>query len=234
MENKPVLETNVVKPAVSIFENETECRLIDVQTEISLDSKINEIENFMNNNHGRGKSELEKDDLYLAAKNLWEEYAALLRDMNFTFFLNRKQYQFLTDLLIDKMEYDVNTIFLAIELTNMLGQWKESGTSKDDTTLQGYPSDATEVTYMYHLISKHKVKGLSNSSYRFAEVLKRIGSISKVIAYYDTHAKNLSKDIQNWVATFEEGVQVEGKNWGTLDEKTEKPTKKKKETSTEA
>ena len=234
MENKPVLETNVVKPAVSIFENETECRLIDVQTEISLDSKINEIENFMNNNHGRGKSELEKDDLYLAAKNLWEEYAALLRDMNFTFFLNRKQYQFLTDLLIDKMEYDVNTIFLAIELTNMLGQWKESGTSKDDTTLQGYPSDATEVTYMYHLISKHKVKGLSNSSYRFAEVLKRIGSISKVIAYYDTHAKNLSKDIQNWVATFEEGVQVEVKNWGTLDEKTDKPTKKKKETSTEA
>jgi hypothetical protein len=238
MENKPVLETNVVKPAVSIFENETECRLIDLQTETSLDSKIIEIENFMNNNHGRGKSELEKDNLYLSAKNLWEEYAVLLRDMNFTFYLNRKQYQFLTDLLIDKMEYDVNTIFLAIELTNMLGQWKESGSSKDDTTLQGYPSDATEVTYMYHLISKHKVKGLSNSSYRFAEVLKRIGSISKVIAYYDTHAKNLSKDIQSWVATFEEGVQVEGKDWGTpssiVEENVEKTTKKKKETSTEA
>jgi hypothetical protein len=241
MENKPELETNVVKPAISIFENETEYRLIDIQTEISLDSKINEIENFMNTNHGAGKSELEKDNLYLQAKNLWEQYAVLLRDMDFTFYLNRKQYQFLTDLLIDKMEYDVNTIFLAIELTNMLGQWKESGTAKDDTTLQGYPSDATEVTYMYHLISKHKVKGLSNSSYRFSEVLKRIGSISKVIAYYDTHAKNLSKDIQDWVATFD-GIQMEGKNWGksnpvvegTVEETVKKTTKKKKETSTEA
>ena len=237
MENKPVLETNVVKPTLSIFENENEYRLIPVLTEISLDSKISEIENFMRNNHGRGKSELEKDTLYADAKALWEQYAVLLRDMSFTFYLNRKQYQFLTDLLIDKMEYDVNTVFLAIELTNMLGQWKETGTSKDDTSLQGYTSDATEVTYMYHLISKHKVKGLSNSSYRFAEVLKRIGSISKIIAYYDTHAKSLSKDIQSWVATFEDGVQVEGKDWtpnSVVEEIVEKTTTKKKQTSTEA
>jgi hypothetical protein len=238
MENKPVLETNVVKPSLSIFENETEHRLIPILTEISLDSKISEVENFMRSNHGRGKSELEKDTLYADAKKLWEQYAELLRDMNFTFYLNRKQYQFLTDLLIDKMEYDVNTVFLAIELTNMLGEWKETGTAKDDSTLQGYTSDATEVTYMYHLISKHKVKGLSNSSYRFAEVLKRIGAISKIIAYYDTHAKSLSKDIQSWVATFEDGVQVEGKDWTTptslVEEIVEKTTnKKKKEATTE-
>jgi hypothetical protein len=179
----------------------------------------------MNNNHGRGKSELEKDNLYLSAKNLWEEYAVLLRDMNFTFYLNRKQYQFLTDLLIDKMEYDVNTIFLAIELTNMLGQWKESGKSKDDTTLQGYPSDATEVTYMYHLISKHKVKGLTKDSYTFSEVLMRIGTISKLFNYYDSYAKSLSTDIQNWVSSFEEGVSVD---------KIEKKRKNKKEETIEA
>jgi len=227
--SQQVIETNVVKPELSFTEKEQEYRLISSQSEFQLDSKIKEIEDFMSNNHGRDKSENEKDDLYTAAKNLWDEYAQILRDVHFTFYLNRKQYQFLTDLLIEKMEYDVNTVFLAIELTDMLGDWKNTGTSKDDNSLQGYTTDATEITYIYHLISKHKVKGLSNSSYRFAEVLRRIGNISKVIAYYDTAAKNLSKDIQNWVASFEPNIEVEGKDWGKTEPKPKK-SKKKKET----
>lgn len=237
--NKPVLENNVIKPSLSIFENEQEYRLITLLDEVNLDNRVSDIENFMTNNHGRGLSELEKDNLYGKAKELWGKYAEVLRDVNFTFYLNRKQYQFLTDLLIDKMEYDVNTVFLAIELTNMLGDWSKKGSAKDDKSLQGYSSDATEVTYIYHLISKHKVKGLSHASYRFAEVLKRIGMISKVIAYYDTLAKSLSKDIQDWVASFEDGVSIDGKPWGLdtltpveeIKEKATKSKKKKQETT---
>ena len=225
--SQQVIETNVVKPELSFTEKEQEYRLITFQTEQLLDEKIKEIEDFMKNNHGRGKSETEKDDLYTSAKNIWEQYAEILRDVHFTFYLNRKQYQFLTDLLIEKMEYDVNTVFLAIELTDMLGEWKNIGASKDDNSLQGYTTDATEITYIYHLISKHKVKGLSNSSYRFAEVLRRIGHISKIIAYYDTAAKNLSKDIQNWVASFEPNLEIEGKDWGK-ETKPKKLRKKKK------
>ena len=229
MENKQSLETNVVKPSLSIFENETEYRIIENSTEIQLDSKIQEIENFMKMNHGRGESELEKDRLYGESKGLWDQYAGLLRDTHFKFYLNRKQYQFLIELLRDKMEYDVNTIFLAIELTDMLGEWHEVGTSKDDKTLQGYIADATEITYIYHLIAKHKVKGLANSSYRFAEILKRIGAISKIIAYYDTAAKNLSKEIQNWVATFEDGVLVDEKDYGASEHISKKKKTSKKE-----
>jgi len=214
MDQQQVIETNVVKPPLSHFENEQENRLITFIDEVQLDNKIREIEDFMNNNHGRGKTEFEKDDLYTKAKELWEQYATILRDVKFTFYLNRKQYQYLTDLLIEKLEYDVNTVFLAIELTNMLGNWKSTGYAKDDDTIRGYTTDATEITYMYHLIAKHKVKGLTNNSYRFAEILRKIGHISKIIAYYDTSAKNLSKDIQNWVASFEDGIQVEGKDWG--------------------
>lgn len=208
---KHEFETNVVKPSLITFENESEYRLISTQDETTLDSIINEIELFMKNNDGKGKSETEKDDLYKGAIDLWNKYATVLRDVNFTFYLNRRQYNFLTDLLIKNMEYDVNTLFLAIDLTNMLGEWNQIGTAKDDVTISAYTTDATEITYIYHLISKHKVKGLTQSSYRFAEILRKIGSISKIIAYYDTHAKNLSKDIQNWVAAFEDGVEVESK-----------------------
>ena len=74
------------------------------------------------------------------------------------------------------------------------------------TELVAFPVNATEITYIYHLISKHKVKGLSKDSYTFSQVLMRIGSISKLFNYYDSYAKSLSTDIQNWVSSFEEGV----------------------------
>lgn len=224
MENKPQVETNVVKPSLSIFENETEYRLISFESETSLDSAIAKIEEFIKSNTGTSKTEDEKDMLYYDAKQLWNQYAAILRDVEFTFYLNRKQYQYLTELLRDKLEYDVNTIFLAIELTDMLGQWVTEGSAKDDITIKGYKSDATEITYIYHLIAKHKVKGLSNSSYMFAQVLRKIGEISKVINYYDTSAKNLSTEIQKWVASWESS---------SVEAEVVKPSKKKKE-STEA
>ena len=163
----------------------------------------------MKNNNGKGKSEGEKDELYKNAQGLWREYAYTLSNTKYNFFLNRKQYKFLTDLILQKMEYDVNTVFFAIELTNLLGQMKEDSRYKNDEDLIGFPVDATEITYIYHLISKHKVKGLTTNSYLFTQVLRRIGDISKVFTYYDTSGKNLSTEIQNWVVTFEEGVTTE-------------------------
>lgn len=225
MENQ--IETHVIKPKLSIYDNEIEYRLISFDSEISLDSGISDIENLMANNHGFGKSDKEKDDLYGDAKVLWNKYAATLREVRFTFYLNRKQFQYITELLRDKLEYDVNTIFLAIELTNMLGEWSKMEASKDDKTLKSYESDATEITYMYHLISKHKVKGLSSSSYLFAQILRRIGEISKIINYYDTSAKNLSKEIQDWAASFEPEEHLSSQNVESI--KGESLPKKKNE-----
>jgi hypothetical protein len=56
--------------------------------------------------------------------------------------------------------------------------------------------------------------------------LRKIGDISKVINYYDTSAKNLSAEIQKWVASWESSTTVEAEAI--------KPTKKKKSESTEA
>jgi hypothetical protein len=207
MSNK--IETNVVKPEIKFFENETEFIILDSQWETQLDEKIVEIENYMKNNNGKGKNEEEKDELYKNAQTIWREYASTLTNTKYNFFLNRKQYKFLTDLILQKMEYDVNTVFFAIELTNLLGQMKEDSRYTNDEDLIGFPVDATEITYIYHLISKHKVKGLTNNSFLFAQVLRRIGDISKVFNYYDTAGKNLSTEIQNWVVTFEEGVSIE-------------------------
>ena len=200
---KQTLDNNVIKPRLTAIVNDTEVRLITTEDELSLDGKIDTMTSFMANNHGFGKEDEHKDGLYGSAKELWRQYAADLRDVKYTFHMNRRQFNFITTLLLQKLEYDVNTIFFAIELTNMLGAWEKEGTAKNDKEIKTYTADATEVTYLYHLISKHKIRGLTADSYLFAEILRKIGDISKVISYYDTAAKNLSKDIQDWVASFE-------------------------------
>lgn len=217
-ENKKLeYETNVVKPDVNFMVGDQAMRIISVEDEHYLDGKLNEIQTFTDNNHGLGKTEQEKDTLYFTAQSSWKEMVERLKNMQYSFYLNRKQYNFLTNLLLSKLEYDVNTIFLAIELTNMLGSWELAKGKKDtksDTEVKCYTADATEITYMYHLIAKHTVKGLTHDTYLFAEILRIIGKISKVVSYYDTHAKTWNKDIQDWASTFDSGVYIDGKAWG--------------------
>lgn len=207
--NKENIQTNVVKPKLSFYENEKEHVILKSDFEVELDRKEAEIEKYMSENEGKDKSDEEKDELYRQAQILWNDYADEMREAKYQFYLNRPQYNFLTDLILTKMEYDVNTVFLAIELSNTLRRLKETQNFNDDKELNGFEVNATEITYIYHLISKHKVKGLDKKSYSFAEVLKRIGDISKIVNYYDGIGKNLSTEIQNWVASFDPDVTTD-------------------------
>jgi hypothetical protein len=202
------IQTNVVKPEIKFFVNEQEYLLISNESENLLDAKIQEIEKFMEQD-GKDKTDDEKNDLYRDAQILWKEYADAMKTAKYNFHLNRPQWKFLTDLLLTKLEYDVNTLFFAIELVDLLGSMRETGKYANDTDLNEFPVNATEITYIYHLISNHKVKGLTKDSFLFSEVLVKIGNISKLFNYYDAVGKNLSTEIQDWVAAFEEGVTRE-------------------------
>lgn len=203
------IETNVIKPEVTFMENEIEQLLLTSENESALDSKIKEINDYMINNHGKGKTTEEKDELYKNSQMLWQELSVVMTNAKYNFHLNRKQHKFLTDLIFKHLEYDTNTVFFAIELTELIGNMKKNTKYTSDNDLIAFPVNATEITYIYHLISEHKVKGLTNAAYYFAQVLKRIGAISKVFNYYDATAKNLSTEIQDWVVSFEDGVSPE-------------------------
>ena len=207
--SKEKLDTHVIKPQVVLYVGEQEQRLISLADEQELDSKIEEIELFIANNDGVDKSEEVKDTLYGTAIDIWKDYAQHVKNVKFTFYLNRKQYNFITELLLKKIEYDVDTVFLGINLTNMLGQWKNVGAHANDTDVNSYEANGTEITYIYHLIAKFKPKGLDNSAYRFAEILTKIGEVSKVIKYYDTNAQNLTSAITKWVASFDGEIEEE-------------------------
>jgi hypothetical protein len=202
------IQTNVIKPSVIFTENDIDYKNIGEDFESNLDNKYQAILDFIKNNDGKGKTELEKDSLYKSAQELCIDYTNALKSTKYNFNLNRVQYKFLSDLIQSKLEYDVNTIFLAIELTEILGTMRTDKFTNDTDSIP-FLVDATEITYIYHLIAEHKVKGLTKDTYTFSEILKRIGAVSKVFNYYDTIGKNVATDVLDWVACFEEGVSKE-------------------------
>jgi hypothetical protein len=197
------------KPEVKFTENENDYLLLDSEYELNLDSVINNLEGYMAGNSGKGKSEEEKDELYKNSQEMWKEYRDILTEAKFNLHLNRDQYNLLSDILISKLEYDADTVFVAIELSSALAKMKQHKFQNNDEIFP-FKVNATELTYIYHLISKWKVKGLSKSAYTFADILQRIATVSKLFNYYDKWAKHLSEYIQDWVASFEEGVSLEG------------------------
>lgn len=209
------LETMVVKPETKFKYSEKEYEYLNKTSEESLDSKISEIKDYMIKNHGKGKSDSEKDALYLESQKIWKSFIDSLEKTKYNFYLNKDQWKFITDLILRKLEYDVNTVFFAIELKEVF-EAMESTKYKGDEII-AYEVTATEITYIYHLISKHKVKGLSKESYLFSQILLTIGNISKIFNYYDTTGKNLSADIKDWVVTFEDGVDFEKRKPETIE-----------------
>ncbi len=197
MENK--IEVASVKPEMIFTENDVEYRLLTIETESKMDSCISNFNDFIKIENGIGLSEEEKDVIYMKAQEHIRELKRELRDSKFKVYLNRPQYNFLTNLVLQKMEYDVNTVFIAIELTHLMAGMKDLK-YKDDKECLPTDMTPTEVTYLYHLISTHKVKGLTRDAYTFASILRRIGEISKIVNYYDNESKNLTKDIAIWAA----------------------------------
>jgi hypothetical protein len=204
------IQTNVVKPSVIFTENDIDYRNIGEDFESNLDTKYQAVLDFTKNNNGKDKTDLEKDNLYKDAQQLWGDYTNALKSTKYNFNLNRTQWKYLSDLIQGKLEYDINTVFIAIELTEVLGTMREdSKIFNNDNESFAFLVNATEITYIYHLIAEHKVKGLTKDTYTFSEILKRIGAVSKVFNYYDTIGKNLAADIQDWVACFDDNVAME-------------------------
>lgn len=211
--NKDNFEDMSSRPAMKITIGEKNYDFLPENEVKEIEKKIAEINSHVSDNDGKGKSNEEKDTLYATGQKLWNELSTLLNNAKFGLILNKSQYIYMTNLLLEKMEYDVNLLFYAIELTNMLGNMKaekdaEKYTNEIDAIT--YSLTATDITYLYHVLQQHKVKGLGKNSYTFANIIRRIGDISKIFAYYDELSKDLSTSIQDWVVGFEDNTTIEG------------------------
>ncbi len=214
MSTKNAYENNVEKPNCSFTEYEQTFRIIPLEDEIAIDEHLIKIQNYINNNHGFGQAEGQKDILYIEAQQLYKNLATKFKSIDYTLFLNRKEYTYLTTLINTKLEMDVDTLYYALELVGCLEGWKSNKEKySSDNELHSYNMNPTDVIYLDHLLSKNKVVGLTNDTYIFINILRKIIFISKYIRYVDSEIKYYQTEIQDWVATFD-GVLIEGKPYG--------------------
>lgn len=199
---EPKIDTVTIKPNVSFLLKDEHYRIIELSDEVKLDNHIENIKSYMKTTNGWGKTEEQKDMDYAFVQNLWRSYRADLQTVTFNFYLNRAQYTLLTDILLKKLEYDVDSIFIAIDLTDLLKSMSGAKFS-DDEEVKFFRATATETTFIYHLIKNFKIKGLTKDAFTFAEVVRRIADISKIVSYYDAHAKSISEEIGNWALSLD-------------------------------
>ncbi len=195
------VEVNTVKPELSFYKKEVSYRILDTNVELTLDTDIETLEKYLKDTNGFGKTEEQKDMDYAHAQYLWKNYQNDLKSCKLNFIMDQNQYTLLTDLILKRLEYDTNTVFIAIELVDLLGSMK--GVKFQSDEMKSFQVTATEITYICHLIQNHKVKGLSREAFTFAEILRRIGEISKIVSYYDTTAKNFTDQIATWALSLD-------------------------------
>lgn len=202
------------KPRFSMEVKGEEYRFISKEDEDHIEKTIEDIKTFVSEKGGSNTSEEEKLELQKELGELWDSLGnkdnGYLSQIKYGFVLNRKQYNLLISLLRDKMEYDINTLFFAIELTEFLGSTLEEKTFEDDEKPIVFDLSATDMTYLYTVLSKHVCKGLTSKTYLFSEIIRRIGDISKVINYYNNISSDLSENlIRNWYLTLGDDRVVE-------------------------
>lgn len=201
--------SNVEKPNFSLKVNGEEYRFIKKEDEEYIENCIEDIKNFVKENGGENTSEEEKSEMQKELHTLWEKLGnkdkGYLSNIKYGFILNRKEYNLLISLLRDKMEYDINTLFFGLELTNFLGETLEQEKFENDEDPIVFDLSATDMTYLYTVLSKHVCKGLTKTTYTFANIIRRIGDISKVINYYNNISTDLSDNlIKNWYLTLQD------------------------------
>jgi hypothetical protein len=196
------IEVSTIKPSVSFLLKDKDYRLINLEDEVRLDNHIDSLRNYMKTTNGLGKTDEQKDMDYAFVQTMWKSYRQDLQSTTFNFYLNRPQYNLLTDILLKKLEYDVDNIFIAMDLTELLKTMSDTKYANDDE-LKFFNATATETTFMYHLIKNFKVKGLTKDAFTFADIIRRIADISKVVSYYDSHAKSITDEIGKWALSLD-------------------------------
>jgi len=170
----------------------------------------------------KNMSESDKDKIYGIAEFIFNDYQKKLNDMNFSFDLTVSEWRFLHDLLYNKIEYDQNEIFQMKEVYDEYF----SETEKIFKNLERKSKDSVMKTninvniiiLLYHLISKHKVKGINTQYYSYMNILTKIGERIKLFNAYNVWIQRLSNEFQLWGGNLTIEDELTGKEKKELPE----------------
>lgn len=143
----------------------------------------------------RNMPEDKKDKIYEIAQYLFNVYQKKLNLLLFNFPLTKDEAKFMFNVFRNKLEYDQNEVFQMKEL-------KENYLDKEFDKLENgdYMTyiNVNDLIVFYHLISKYKVKGITQEHYDYLQILTKIGERIKLFNAYNVVVQRLSNDFQLW------------------------------------
>lgn len=167
-----------------------ELRIISVEDENILDKFVSDLNTVLETTSGVGKTPADIDHIQISVKALFGEFVEYFKELKYSTNLTSEQYDFISEMVNSKFEYDSETVFLGLGLSKVVSEWKETNKKhKEDGTVRAYQLDATVLSWLYVLLSKHKIAGITKASRSLAEVLKRINEITNIANYYNYHYK---------------------------------------------
>lgn len=179
-------------------------RFISEEDENELDSLGMELIEFLDETYGTILPEEKQDELYSKSQEMWHKYKEALDKTEFGVVLNKEDHSFLKNTLTKKMEYDVDTVFFLMEVSNRLLSFSDDNVFEDEKESRVFNFKPTELSYTYHLFSKYKVKGLVKETYNFHSTAIAFGRTSMVFNYYENVSKVLANAITEWVSSFKD------------------------------
>lgn len=156
----------------------------------------------------RNMTETDKDKLYEIAQYLFNIYQKRLNDITFHFPLTNDERKFVYSVFRNKLEYDQNEIFQLKEVKeNYLDkEFDKNGEGIYDTFI-----NVNDLIIFYHLISKYKVKGITQEHYDYLQILTKIGERIKLFNAYNVIIQRLSNDFQLWGGALTVEGELEGR-----------------------
>ena len=144
----------------------------------------------------------QKDKIYSIAQYLFNVYQKKLNDITFNFPLTKNEVHFIFDVFRKKLEYDQNEVFQLKELKdNYLDKEFEK---QEDGNFMTF-INVNDLIVFYHLISKYKVKGITQEHYDFLTILTKIAERIKLFNAYNVVVQRLSDDFQLWGGSLDVG-----------------------------
>lgn len=191
-------EKNLYDSIHDVLEEET---VLSKETQNKLDDYINEIEKL--------SQEIQTSETYRKYKKLKQEADPFLESLQFYFIVSEEEYKLMREIIFNETEYDREHLFIALTLeeeffVSLEGQ-KENGSAAGlknselfkDGSNERIKIDIHNLTRISYILAKHTVKGINKKAYNFANLLYKIGQISRVFEFYNARLKRVTETYQN-------------------------------------
>jgi hypothetical protein len=185
----------------------TDNNIITEAVKLTLSELTNKIEKIYETTISPDHVEREKQ--YGEYRELIQKYGSSLGEVKYNLSLNKEEYMFLKALILNGLTYDRQNLFIGLLIRDEFFNTVDTESSYNRTSLfknnntEIFSLNITEITRISHLTGLHTIKGLDKKADLYADIIRKIGEISKIFEVYNSRGQDLSERGGNWLQGFE-------------------------------